>query len=253
MKRILNTKGQIEFRDWVIELHKNPKSDIDIPLELCDQEDTSYAVPNMPNFEDRTFMSKFEFAEYIYEKIKYIEIQKLIKHEEWSFLWDTLALKYFKSLCPKKGEKWMPKREAHYIFDTRSKVMPLKYRHRVYGPVTLYSKSPESVKPFFENVPPSHLGEYEEFCGSKGEFTRNPLMLKLTKHLYLSKDGSLIKGWTTSRKKFPGANVKYPKEGTVRRVVAVCGQLMRTYDLYDIPLDALLEILPAEFNGWLEQ
>lgn len=254
MKRILNVNGQEEFRDWVIALRNEPRVDIDIPHFLCDQENTSSPVKGMPDFEDRIFTSKLEFVEYIHKKIKQIEDQNLLKYDEWSFLWDTLALKYFLSLCPRKHDKWIPNREEHYILDSRhTKSRDLKYRHRVHGPVTLYAKSPESVKPFFESVPPSNLGEYEEQCGSTDEFTRNPLMLQLITRLYISRDGALIKGWTIGKSKFLGTSTKYPKAGTIRRAVAVCKQLKRTYDLYGIPLDGLLEILPTEFNSWLEQ
>jgi hypothetical protein len=50
-----------------------------------------------------------------------------------------------------------------------------------------------------------------------------------------------------------GAQVSSPEPGTLRRFVHVLQQLDVTYDVYGMSGQALLDLLPAEFDPWRGQ
>ena len=129
---------------------------------------------------------------------------------------------------------------------------PVQPIHRVYGPVTLYRHGQDNVLPFFQTRPSIH-GDFEEQIGSLQEFAGNPVALQVVRSLYV-KNGtsSHIPGYG-NRKKYEGFKKPLPVPGSLRRFTAVSQQLRRTYDLTGISHDGYLEILPDEFQLWLDK
>lgn len=247
--RALLREGQHEYRQWVLSLGEDPRSPV--PVGLLSHCDLSYAIPKASALVPAAYVTKHELASALLTKVEELEALKL-GFDCWPGIWDALALAHFESICPRKptGE-WAPNRVEHYVYDlTHTKSGSLAYRHRIYGPVTLYRVGRESVKPFFQ-MSPCVLGDYEESIGSRQEIAGNAVALKVLKSLYAKNDGTgLLTGFTGTRR-YPGFNRKLATPGSIRRFASMWKQLKRTYDLAGISCDGLLGLLPAEFHGWL--
>ncbi|HCE45490.1 MAG TPA: hypothetical protein DET40_18270 [Lentisphaeria bacterium] len=245
--RALLRIGQTEFENWIISLGDNPSSSI--PNYLLSSDEFSYEIIGSPNISDINFPKKYELSEYLLPKI--IELENLsINHESWSGIWDSLALFYFKSICPVDEDgKWLPNRIEHYIYSSDYRY---RHRHRIYGPLTLYRSAKEHVRPFFQKEP-YVLGEYEEQIGSRQEIAGNPTALQVIKNLYIKNGADDILSGYTSSKKYRGINKKLPAPGTIRRFYTIYPQLSRTYDLPGISCDGFIKLLPKEFSEWLKK
>lgn len=247
--RVLLKDGQQSYEEWVLGLRENPNAAV--PLNLLEEESSSYEIPGSSPLESRQFQTKFELAKSLMPIVNELRTLR-VDYESWPNIWDSLALFYFQSICPVDSEgSWNPNRVEHYVYDrTHTKSRDLCYRHRIYGPTTLYRTCPDSIEPFFK-VAPCVLGQYEESIGSVNELAGNKRVLQLTKALYLKEDGSgLVIGYTSTRK-YKGFKKKLDAPGGVRRIPAICKQLRRTYDLAGISYSGLLELLPHEFDDWL--
>ncbi len=242
--RVLNREGSAQFREWILSL--GDSEDTSIPLGILSDSDFSYEIPNSPEPPQLEFPTKYELAEALSPFVK--ELRGLqIAPESWPGIWNALALTYFDLICPKKSDSLAPNRIEHYIFDeTHSQSTSLGYRHRIFGPLTLFETNSEAVHPFFQQEP-SVLGQYEESLGSRQEIAGNPTALEVVRRLYKK----LGTGYT-SKKQYPDfKSTKVPSPGSIERFCTLWQQLKRTYDLEGISTDAFLELLPEEFDEWL--
>ncbi len=247
--RALNKDGMVMFREWIVSLNKDPSAEL--PLYLLEDDLYSYGIPGSRRLEKRVFVTKYELAETLSPVISAIEGLR-ISHGSWPGVWSALALFYFESVCRQNDAGWNPNSVSYYVYGEHTGNKPKFYEHRIYGPITLYRTSPESVRPFFEGrfKSPSVMGQYEMSIGASNELAENPTILEILRKLYVRKDGSVSA--FTGTKNFSGSSKKWDKPGGVRRIPKVCKQLRRTHDLPGVSASSLLELLPAEFHGWLE-
>jgi hypothetical protein len=251
--RILLTEGQREYSNWVQALRQSPG--LSLPCGLLSDNGYSYEVEGVQDPARGSFATKYELAKALLPKIEQLESVPL-RYDAWPAVWDSLALLYFESICPRKTNgEWKPNRSEHYVFDvTHDKSANLQYRHRIYGPITLFRKGGEATRPFFLG-PASEHGEYEEQAGSNQEIAGNPVALQMLRRLYVGCHSDKVLVGYQNRKRYPRFrdNRKVPVPGSLRRFTTVWQQLKRTYDLSGISCDALQALLPGEFRDWLEK
>ena len=244
--RALSKNGRKAFKEWVCGLDEDPSATI--PLHLLADDECSYEIIGSALLKPMVFSTKYELVKNLLPQIEELESLR-VDHDCWPGIWDTFSLFYFESVCRKNDIGWKPHSTSYYVYGESTGNKPKFYEHRIYGPITLYRTSPEGVRPFFE-VEPAVLGQYEMSIGASNELAENRTILEVLKTLYTRNDGRVIAGYTSTRT-FKGFPKKLDAPGGIRRIPKVFKQLRRTYDLSGISEEALLDILPKEFETFL--
>lgn len=243
--RALTQDGIDMFRDWVLALAENPHAKI--PSELLTDTHCSYQVVKSRELPAEIFEKKVQLAETLLPHVEELEGLGL-SGDAWPGIWDAMSIFYFESICPKSTDGgWKPNRAEHYVYDPGYTV---RHRHRIYGPITLFRHGRDNIRPFFAQAP-STLGDFEEQVGSRQELAGNAVALEVLKALYIKNGKNSILSGYTNRKKFDGFKKKLPVPGSLRRFTVIYDQLKRTYDLAGITFDGFVELLPVEFQEWL--
>lgn len=152
-------------------------------------------------------------------------------------IWTWLTLAYFDVVCPAKSGA--PGEDARYILADEPQRY---YRHLLHGPyrvVTAHRAEHDGLGVLLGN-PPDRPGDVWEQIASRQDLIASPKIVRALGKLYYDarRDGAKS-----------GAATKSP--GSVRRFVNVAAQLDCTWDLWEVPLDTLLEMLPEEFEPFL--
>jgi len=74
------------------------------------------------------------------------------------------------------------------------------------------------------------------------QFSQSRGFIKLVNRLYSDGNGNIKSG-----------SVSTKKPGSLFRLFAVFQQLEFTYDIFNMPCDQMIKLLPPEFNEWLAQ
>ncbi len=200
--------------------------------------DRAYSRPVIPEVEisNRDFASRYELAEYLFEKLKGILDVEIDKP-----LWTWLAAFYFRRLCreddtgrrrPGTRARWIPE-----IKDFRK-----YYRHLLAGPYRIYKTfrdAPETALALL-CTPVDRPGDIVEQLSSRQELVTNLSVMQIATRLYVDPDTRLPKR---------GASGKGP--GSARRLADVLNQFDLTYDLYSMTPDQILDLLPEEFDVFM--
>ncbi|RME59430.1 hypothetical protein D6779_04290 [Candidatus Parcubacteria bacterium] len=154
--------------------------------------------------------------------------------------WAWISLYYFDCLCPASSAgRHSPGETARWIPDNNN--FRKYYRHLLLGPWRLYSlyrDEPEIIAPLLSN--PLHKpGEFYEQIVSRQELITNPSILRVIRKIY----------WDSGTGK-PKKGAASKSKGSIRRLADVVQQFSRTYDLFDMPTEAIIGLLPAEFKAF---
>ncbi len=204
------------------------------PAMLSDDHLTEIIEPEI-QIEQREFSNRFEAAEYLFKALGSTGILDIEKDRG---LWAWLSLLYFEQLCPpdqngnrKPGERarWIP-----VISDYRR-----YYRHLLAGLYRIYKAHQD--KPDRAMVllctPLDKPGDFPEQLASRQELVTNPSVVETATRLFVD---------PISKKPKRGSRGK--GQGSVRRFAMILNQFDLTWDLYQLSVDELLSMLPAEFN-----
>jgi hypothetical protein len=231
--RRLNSAGIARFEQYHATLYAGGEADP--PIDALSSPGYSEALEVEIEVESRDFSSRLDWARYIDEKL---DGKGLRNVERDVGLWAWLSLFYVKRLLPSKknGRKsfgeaamWVPQ-----IRDYRK-----YYRHLLAGPYRIYRAhraNPENALILLGGPFGSH-GEVVEQFASRLEIVTNRGLIEGVTTLY----------WDTKTMKLKrGAGGK--DAGSARRLADVLLQFDVTWDLYALPADRLLGLLPKEFS-----
>lgn len=202
--------------------------------------DPSYVEPSTSGLEvtPQNFSTTKDVAIYMCQQI---DKANLRRPPEDPGLWSWLAIYFSNSILPADTKGSIAIREnARYICSDR---YDRKYRHRIAGPTRAlweYSEEPD-VLDFMLYTRPFQISDMEEQILSRLEKIQNRSFIRLANRLYYNPK--------TKRPK-PGAQQKKGTAGTLRRLIIICEQYERTYDLYSKDVDEFYDMLPPEFNRW---
>ena len=117
------------------------------------------------------------------------------------------------------------------------------YRHRVAGPARIHwmLRGTSEGARLFLNSEIDQVSEFEERLAVTMRYISNRELMKVADTLYFDTK--------TSRQK-RGAVSDANRRGVLRRFMTVIDQLDRTYDLYSMNADQILNLLPPEFDRW---
>jgi hypothetical protein len=234
--RYFTETGRERWGAWLDQLRSEPSSDL--PMGLLTNPDFTLLVPGRLTLDQEVFADKLTLVRRLAPLIATIRDARSLPSTRWPGLWDWLAAFNFDSICKKKESGVRKVREKafyHLSNDFRT-----KYRHRVFGPVDLYSRLGDNSR-LLINGTPSSLTDWEEQFAARIQISKSPNIATALFRLY----------WDSSSeapKRGAAANARKP--GTLRRFIDLMQQLDLTYDLSSISTDAILELLPKEFDKY---
>jgi hypothetical protein len=153
-------------------------------------------------------------------------------------VWSWVSLLYFDRVCPEdRNGRRSPGRDYRHIPEREAR---LRHRHLLAGPWEVYRHLGEDAKLLLSGVVHRENTFFHELACRQG-FISNPGIIEAADRLYLNAETGNPKQGATARGAVPG---------TLRRFVAVVRQLELNYDLFRIPADELLDLLPPEFDRW---
>ncbi len=233
--RALTPKGIDEFRRF-LELIRKGRPFEGTPALLF-VETTSEPVSDRVRIEQRSFETKFEAAAYLSGLLRTIVMRGDAKEQG---LWSWLALFYFEQLAPpdERGLR-RPREDYHYIPDWSSGWT--RARHLLEGPYRLYQMHGEYSRLLL--YPPAHQhGQFIYDLAHRRELISNRGLMQAIDRLYWDE--------ATSRPKRGSTTGDRP--GNLRRLIRVVDQLGLNYDLYGMTGEQIAELLPSEFDAWLD-
>jgi hypothetical protein len=227
-----NEEGIDMFREWL--LRAKSGGSVAIPIELRDDDEFAELVEPALEPKPIQFKSRYQLALYLDSLIPESQAGEIARDIGF---WTWLSLFYFEQLSPLRNDgtrkigqlvRYIPS-----ISDFRT-----YYRHLLIGPWLAYrahGDKPELSKVVLAG-PPDQPGELAEQLLSRQEIITNANVLSVAKTLYLDANDRPKSGSGGSR------------QGSPRRFAAVLAQFDRTYDLFTMPSEELLEFLPREFD-----
>lgn len=229
--RRLNSDGIDAMEEFLDSL--NTDEPIPYPRHILTEREYSHAVDPEVELEQRQFGTRFEMAKYLTTQLASVEISDPARERG---LWSWIGLLYFPLICPQKNGVRKPGERARWI--PSSDDFRKYYRHLIAGPSRIYQMYRDDPKKAMVllSSPPGEPGDLVEQLASRQEVVTNRALIHAATTLYVDP--------ATSKPK-RGAAGRGP--GSVRRFADVINQFDLTWDLYSMPVDQILEMLPREF------
>ncbi len=153
-------------------------------------------------------------------------------------LWTWLSLFYFDQVCPAGPDRTRsPGRDYRHILEPG---YLYGHRHLLGGPCLVYRLHGEQAELLLcTKVHQENMFHHE--LASRQSLISNPAILQAARLLYLDPRTGRPKRGAQDPKRAPG---------TLRRFVDVLLQFDVNYDLYSMSAEALVGLLPDEFDEW---
>lgn len=208
---------------------------------LVDQ-DTSEELPFEIHFPEACgFARRFEVAEHLFDKLKLMRTPRYQHLETDTGIWSWLALLWFDELCPDSNGRRRPGERARWIL-TFGGAGARYYRHLLYGPYVTYknnaSRPTNALALLCDSL--NKRGRIYDSLTSRSHFITCPAVLGVATRLY----------YDTNQDRLRRGAVMLDGPGSVYRLIDVLHQLDLTYDLHSTDENALLGLLPQEFNDF---
>lgn len=232
----LNENGIAVFAGW-LEILKQGGS-VQAPTTLLTDPETIEALPVEVDVEQRTFVNRFEAAEYLFNRFAEAGLTDVDRDRG---LWAWLSLFYFDSVCPAgKGGARKPGAQPRHIPEPGN--FQRYYRHLLGGPFRIYRAhrdNPRSAMALLCQQLDSP-GDVVEQLASRQELVTNRGVVALATKLYFDISTQRVKR---------GAGGK--SGGSARRLSDVIDQFDLTWDLYASTGEELATVMPKEFAKFL--
>jgi hypothetical protein len=230
--RRLKPKGIDAFRDYLRRVRAGAEFQ-DHPAILYVPEFSAPVTPPIA-IELRRFDSKREAAAYLVDVLRPLDSPTLADDIG---LWSWLALFFFDQLSPVGADgKRKPRQDYHFIPGGSGWT---RERHLLAGPYKLFRRLGERARVLLYPPPHEH-GSFVDQLMTRQELISNRGLIEAIDLLYWNE--------RTQRPKRGATTESRP--GSLRRFIAVMQQLDFNYDLYGMTAGELLDMLPAEFDGW---
>lgn len=229
--RRLTKQGIERFRSYLNELREG--STAGPPRSLLTDPQTSENLAWERLVEERRFDTRLEAARYL-NKV----FDGLSGMEEDIGLWSWLSLFFFDQVCPARPDGTRsPDRDYRHILEPGYRY---GHRHLLGGAFMVYRLHGEQAMLLL--CTKVHVENYfHHQLASRQVFISNPAIIEAANLLYLDPRTKKPKRGAQNSKRAPG---------TLLRFVDVLQQLDVNYDLYSMSPEAIIGLLPAEFDKW---
>ena len=231
--RRLTDAGIERAKEFLANMRENPSARPEPPRELLFGDRFSRLFMENVRVERRPFRTRREAAEYFAPRFS--SIRHLIS--DHAGVWSWLGMYYFADTVQVEGDivRLSPVDETFIVQPDDRRSYLLRYRHYLWSAWRLHETHGEGVAflldqelTSFGDIPERALGSIRLF-NSKG-------IIQLILRLY-----------TQGKRQKRGFG---QRPGGLRHLVRVLDQLERTYDVYGMSPDALIKVLPEEFQRW---
>jgi len=193
---------------------------------------------------DQDFENQIDFGDYLLSIFRTEEDLSQVLDDEKGGSW--LGLAFFNSICKRRKDKtWRVKELARYRLDLEGRQK--LYRHLVCGVLATYSIHRERSRLFLYGPLHQHARTLD-VVGSAEELMLNPRLVEVLDLLYWDVDKKKPKPRTTSNKRPLDEGVLYRFIGPGSFIK----QFEQTFDFWTMSCEEILELLPAEFDKWID-
>ncbi len=225
--RRLNERGLKFFSDYITRMSSGEKADP--PFSILSDDGYSETVSFRVEVGLQSFSTRFEIGQYLQTCFRDIHSQQLLSD---TGLWSWLALYWFDQLCPAKADGTRkPSRVYNYILSQNYNHRP---RHALRTTWLLVDQYGETAQ-FLLSKRPSERGELLEQIAARQFLISCKGVIEAANHLYFDSTKNSFKRGSTSQK----------RKGSIRRFICFLQQLELTYDLYTLPGDTIISMLPT--------
>jgi len=231
--RRLNTNGIKLFSDFIREAKQNSKTPV--PTDYLTNDELSEPFLPQIDIRNRDVSTRLLAGHYLYELLGNVTESNVDTDEG---LWAWLSLFFFDQVCPVVAAKRKISNIATLIPDPHNHQR--YYRHLLAGPFfiyRLYHDNPGRAMSILCQ-PTETPGAVVEEIASRQELVRNCDFIQLVTRLYYDPK-------TKSLRRGSGGK----SGGSARRLAKnIHEQLELTWDLKSVGADALIDLLPGEFD-----
>ncbi|MBP3127364.1 hypothetical protein [Thalassospira sp. ER-Se-21-Dark] len=232
--RKLNDKGTYEFRQYILSGAVGEP-----PYYLLEDKETSSPLKQKVALGSGVFEDRYQFGVYLNSLLSEFNPAEISGD---SGLWNALALFWFERICPKmqNGDR-DTKKEYKYIL---SEDFRHYYRHLIRSPWQLVKDHGASsqfllISPKKRKFPLSTQGEIFEQLLARQQIFGSSSIIRAANKLYFDQVSFRPKTGVAGRGR-----------GCAQRFGLVLRQLALTYDAEQMSEEALIGILPGEFERW---
>lgn len=231
--RVLTQTGIRRAQEFLDELRGHPDRDLDVPHAILFGSECSDSLEGAPSVEHRRMTTRRDAVEYLSALAPPLD-QRFVDH--WH-LWSWLGLFHLPDVLHSGQRKArMSKVYETFVVDPRDSLSQRdSYRHYLWTSWRLHSTFGEQVA-YLYSLNIMEVGEILRHIVDSPRIFNSAGVPQLIIRLY-TKD---------ARPK----RRHQDDPGGIRHLARVLPQLERTYDVYGMSPDALLQILPPIFREW---
>ncbi len=231
--RRLTAEGLRRAREFLADMREHPTAPREPPRDLL--YDERYSRPFQPDvwIERRPFRTRREAAEYLAPKLA--PIRHLVA--DHAGVWSWLGMFYFADTVRAEDGKvrLSPLDETFVVHREDSRSFMLRFRHYLWGSWRLNEAHGEDAA-FLLDQDLTSFGDIAQRTFGAIRVFNSAGIVPLILRLY-TKSGRQRRGFGRD-------------PGGLRHLLRVLDQLERTYDVYGMQPEALLHVLPQEFQRW---
>lgn len=231
--RRFNAAGIHAFQEYLDSCRRDPTLSLPSSM-LTDGKLTSLVEPKIW-LEYRTFTIRREAAEYFRELLRPLSDHDVMEDDG---LWTWLTALFWDSVCPLRQGKRVVRNNYHYVYEPHNALH--FYRHQAF--IAWYSIAISPIhNRLFLDTKFAHLDKMTEETLKRRFLTRIPCMFEVLDRLYWDNEKQ-------GRRKGVVDQNTIARGDLTHRLVAKIRQLEKTFDLFSLNADQLIELLGDEFQ-----
>lgn len=231
--RRLTPAGIAAAREFLAQVRADPQVALTVPNRILFGDTSSEAVPNAPEVRRRTFASRRAAAVHLDAALGSFGARVIDDAAVWSWL----GMFYFPETVPVVNglPRLSPRDETFVIHSGESRSLQRRYVHYLWSAWRLYRQHGNAAA-YLLDAPLHDQGDIADRVLSNARVFNSAGVVPLIMKLY-TKDGTRKRGFGRG-------------PGGLRHLMRVLNQRERTHDVYAMSPEALLDILPPEFQLW---
>lgn len=233
MLRQFRPSGIQAFRTFLAACRESPQTPV--PRELLEDESMTEVIKPAIMIEPQHFATRRDAAEYLSEILKPLAELDVSANVG---LWTWLSLFYFDEVCPAADGYRSVKNDYSYVFEPKD--ARYFYRHLLYIAWYVLRIAPNHNR-LFLNGSVSSLDEVTRLVMERLYLTRIPCLFEVLDRLYWDQSRGKAKSGMVTRENVKPGDLRHRLPIRVR-------QLEKTYDLFSLTADQLIDLLGTEFE-----
>jgi len=190
--------------------------------------------------ENKKFRTRMDLGSYLLQKLNLsgIRHERVLAEAQglWINVWSWLAYIWMEQFILNKNGVYIVPAISRFIGSSDWRRF---YRHFISTPYYIYSLHEDFNSKLFLECPPSVHNEFIEQIGSRQWIIMSKQLVELAHFLYWDRENDI-----------PKRGARGKGRGTVRRFGKNVNQFLLTYDIHQMKLQDLVNLLPSEYDEW---